>query len=190
MCDIYFTSQPQLDQHVAGRNHQRLAAGLPELKPGYYNEESHKWQRFPVDDEETEYSQQNLYNPESIDNPLWCDLCKVGAPSKPQMDMHVFGKSHRAKMKRSMGGVENDDLETIQKRVQLKDSILSKASKRGKPSDRHRKKPVDLSVFRTPSGQYYCAACNLSLNTEAQFGQHQVSKKHKQKESIRKSRKL
>ena len=23
-------------------------------------------------------------------------------------------------------------------------------------------------------GQYYCAACNVSLNSESQFGQHQV----------------
>ena len=58
------------------------------------------------------------------------------------------------------------------------------------------------------AGQYYCAACNLSLNSESQFGQHQVgqysavalesfvnklsfqtSKKHKQKEISRRSRK-
>lgn len=37
----------------------------------------------------------------------------------------------------------------------------------------------DLSIYRTPSGQYYCSACNLSLNSESQFTQHCDSKKHK-----------
>lgn len=62
--------------------------------------------------------------------------------------------------------------------------------------------PIDYSIYRTPSGrdsfsnvrtitrqiaqqtvsfagQYYCAPCNLSLNSESTFAQHVESKKHK-----------
>lgn len=36
--------------------------------------------------------------------------------------------------------------------------------------------------FRTPSGQYYCPVCNISLNSEHQFGEHKQSKKHRIRE--------
>ena len=111
-------------------------------------------------------------------------------------------------MKKSMGGLENDDLASISKRVKLKEDILT-ATSRIKPQGNLGKR-TDYSAFRTPSGQYYCAACNLSLNSDSQFGQHQVrpgldcedgrfsdlipflfqtSKKHKQREISQRSRK-
>merc|ERR1719392_364440 len=121
-CDLYFTSSTQLEQHQAGRNHVRLAAGLAGLKPGYFNQETKKWQRNPVE-VLSEESHQTLASvpAASLDlnsNKFFCDLCKVGAPSQSQIDMHLNGKNHRSKMKRSMGGVLNNDLDTIQKRVQ------------------------------------------------------------------------
>lgn len=39
----------------------------------------------------------------------------------------------------------------------------------------------DLSVYRTPSGSYYCPACNLSTNSEPQYRQHLTSKNHAKK---------
>lgn len=203
VCHIYFTSEPQLEQHLAGRNHQRLAVGLSGLKPGYYNDETHKWQRFPPNEEtgeSTEYSQQDMTYPSDGGNKLWCELCKVGAPTQAQMDMHLNGKSHRSKMKRGFEGVEPTDLETIKKRVRLKENILSKVSRKalmGRSDVRsrpfggggQRRRPQDLSAFRTPSGQYYCPACNLSVNSEPQFAQHQVSKKHKLADSAYKFKK-
>lgn len=42
------------------------------------------------------------------------------------------------------------------------------------------KKPrLDFSMYRTPSGKYYCSACNMTLNSDVQFAQHVESKKHK-----------
>eukprot|EP00092_Neocalanus_flemingeri_P036611 GFUD01039864.1.p1 GENE.GFUD01039864.1~~GFUD01039864.1.p1 ORF type:complete len:412 (-),score=121.55 GFUD01039864.1:60-1295(-) len=193
-CDLHFTSLSQLEQHITGRNHARLAAGLPGLKPGYFNQDSNKWQRNPLNEEIPEVPPNdseafNLQTTADLNSyKFFCDLCKVGAPSQSQIDMHLNGKNHKSKMKRSMGGVVNNDLETIQKRVQLKDNILSAVSKNKSPGNLVKRKP-DYSVYRTPSGQYYCAACNLSLNSESQFSQHQVSKKHKQKETVHKARK-
>jgi len=190
-CDLHFTSCIQLEQHQVGRNHARLAAGLQGLKSGYFNQETRKWQRHPVEAPEETHQSLAFVPPAPLDpntNKFFCDLCKVGAPSQSQIDMHLNGKNHKSKMKRSMGGVQNSDLETIQKRVQLKDSILSAVSKSKSVSSISKRTP-DYSVHRTPSGQYYCAACNISLNSESQFSQHQVSKKHKQRETLHKTRK-
>ena len=71
-----------------------------------------------------------------------------------------------------MGGLQNDDLASISRRLKLKEDILTAVSK-VKPQGNLSKR-TDYSAFRTPSGQYYCAACNLSLNSDSQFGQHQV----------------
>ena len=87
-----------------------------------------------------------------------------------------------------MGGLQNDDLASISKRVKLKEDILTAAASKTKPQGNLSKR-TDYSAFRTPSGQYYCAACNLSLNSDSQFGQHQTSKKHKQREISQRSRK-
>ena len=37
---------------------------------------------------------------------------------------------------------------------------------------------VDYSVFRTPSGQYYCQVCDLSVTSEVTLAQHFASKRH------------
>ena len=82
-------------------------------------------------------------------NKFYCDLCKVGAPNQPQMDMHLNGKSHKSKMSRSMGGLQNDDLEAISKRVKLKQDIMAAAKPKGQNKQQNR---TDYSSFRTPSG--------------------------------------
>ncbi|KAI0224902.1 hypothetical protein LSAT2_024117 [Lamellibrachia satsuma] len=47
------------------------------------------------------------------------------------------------------------------------------------------KKPcLDFSMYRTPSGKYYCSACNMTLNSDLQFAQHIESKKHKSSGSL------
>lgn len=51
------------------------------------------------------------------------------------------------------------------------------------------KQKKDYSIYRTPSGQFYCALCNLCVNSEQQFVQHIASRKHKLKESSAKGKK-
>lgn len=45
----------------------------------------------------------------------------------------------------------------------------------------HRRPPPkrDFSMYRTPSGKYYCASCNMTLNNETHFASHLEGKKHK-----------
>lgn len=42
---------------------------------------------------------------------------------------------------------------------------------------------TDYSVYRTPSGWYYCQLCNVTVNSEAQFIKHLESKKHLKRKS-------
>lgn len=37
---------------------------------------------------------------------------------------------------------------------------------------------LDYSIYRTPTGSYYCKTCNITLSTELMFVQHLGSKKH------------
>ena len=59
----------------------------------------------------------------------------------------------------------------------------SGAKKAKKSSDSAADCSPEMSIYRTPSGQFYCSPCNLSVNSESQFVQHRSSKKHKLKES-------
>lgn len=42
---------------------------------------------------------------------------------------------------------------------------------------------INLTVYRTPSGDFYCPTCNLTLNSEDQFKTHLKSKGHMKKYS-------
>jgi len=208
VCDLAFTSFSQVEQHLASKNHTRLASGLPGVKPSCFNKATGRWERSPPTDQEQQPapaptpSQPSTSSGSIVANEhnFYCQLCKVGAPSQTQMDMHLNGKNHKAKMKRSMGGVDNGDLAEIEKRVNLKESILAVVTKKATPvpvgKAKLKAKSIfpsaappppqqnnEFSQFRTPSGQFYCAPCNLSLNSTSQFQQHQVSKKHKMKEA-------
>ena len=98
---------------------------------------------------------------------LRCYMCNVCVTSEQQMTLHVNGTKHKKKVKQqeeaNKGEVANPE-----------DSILSSLSCTSIPK-------TDLSVFRTPSGFYYCNPCNLTLNSVVQFKQHLDSKKHKKK---------
>jgi len=204
-CDLAFTSLQQMEQHQAGKQHTRKAGGLPALRPGYYNKEEHRWEKVPPEEASTSSPSTSSSGPDN--HAFYCTLCKVGAPSQEQMAMHLQGKAHRGKMAKHMGGVENGDLEEIARRCRLKEGILAAVSTptssklpmktptvpskpptvSSKPSTIFPSQPSspseEFSQFRTPSGQYYCGPCNLSLNSLTQFQQHQGSKKHKQKEA-------
>ncbi|KAK6640456.1 hypothetical protein RUM44_012150 [Polyplax serrata] len=56
-----------------------------------------------------------------------------------------------------------------------RDNILETVIK----SEKRNISSSDLSIYRTPSGKYYCRSCNLTVNSQAQFIQHTESRKHK-----------
>ena len=117
----------EVEQHLAGKNHTRLAAGLPGLKPGYFNKATSKWERAPPEEhQETptpaptpSLPSTSLGSKVANEHNFYCQLCKVtccqfwfcllkiwkflkvGAPSQTQMDMHLNGKSHKVVLHRA-----------------------------------------------------------------------------------------
>ena len=187
-CDTVFTSHAHAQQHFSGRNHMRVMNGLSPLKAGYFNTRTGKWQRQPpADPALAEMSSPALPPPPSLPPPppppeesptksgdnsdqFSCTICGVTTTSQGQLDMHLNGKSHKTKA----------SLET----PNVPHSLPPKVEK--PPAEKAVKK--DYSIYRTPSGQYYCALCNLCVNSEQQFVQHMVSKKHKLKQSSAKAK--
>lgn len=91
--------------------------------------------------------------------PLRCDLCGVSANRQDQLETHKRGARH-LRMLRLSG-------------LPVPESVADNENASSVSE------PIDYSIYRTPSGQYYCAPCNLSLNSETTFAQHVESKKHK-----------
>ncbi|XP_063866285.1 zinc finger matrin-type protein 3-like isoform X2 [Scylla paramamosain] len=186
-CDLSFTSEQHAQQHYMGRNHQRVLHGLKPLKAGYYNKETGKWQRMPPDPRvSVERLGLNLEPPsedEGGDSPkkpldpdcvkargrFFCELCNVSATSQDQLDGHITGQRH-------LKAVRLHAKKTSATSTGPSDSILASVIK---ADEAKKTKSKDLSIYRTPSGKYYCSPCDLTLNSESQFAQHVESKKHK-----------
>ena len=75
----------KVEQHLAGKNHTRLAAGLPGLKPGYFNKATGKWERAPPEEhQETptpaptpSLPSTSLGSKVANEHNFYCQLCKV-----------------------------------------------------------------------------------------------------------------
>nr|CAI5868045.1 unnamed protein product [Callosobruchus analis] len=101
--------------------------------------------------------------PQAQQHRFTCDMCGVVATCQEQLDMHLKGQKHQKKL-RQLG------LSAPVAKESCVAAIGSSAI--DKTSD------VNLSVYRTPSGEYYCPHCNTTLNGEAPFRLHLKSKGH------------
>ncbi|XP_076680442.1 zinc finger protein 346 isoform X3 [Andrena cerasifolii] len=185
ICKTWFTSQTDATQHYAGKKHIRAANGGRRARPSKKSQNQSQYSQLdpsgrfgiglafqpevqstpaqPVVPEGTASvptpATGPIYTPPPYPTPLRCDLCGVSANRQDQLETHKRGARH-LRMLRLNGlpvpeaATENDTAPTT-------------------PG------PIDYSIYRTPSGQYYCAPCNLSLNSESTFAQHVESKKHK-----------
>ena len=95
-------------------------------------------------------------------NPFFCDVCRFNSTSQPQFDIHLAGKGHHFKLEK---------LKNLGPKASIEAPVVRKEN---------------YNIYRTPSGQYYCAVCNLCVDSDTQFGQHLDSKKHKQKHAASK----
>ena len=110
----------------------------------------------------------------------FCSICNVNATSQSQLDLHLNGRNHKLRSSKlkitdPYGGIQI---------IPPHPALPVKIQQDVKPP----KPKKDLSIYRTPSGQFYCAQCNCCVNSENQFVQHCASKKHKLKESSSKSK--
>ena len=125
---------------------------------------------------------------------FFCNVCGVAATSQGQLDMHINGRNHKARCaKMSITNYDQYTAMTAMAAAQATavpiSTPLLKIKAENETAAGKSKPKKDYSIYRTPSGQYYCALCNLCVNSEPQFVQHVASRKHKLKESSAKGQK-
>lgn len=184
ICKTWFTSQMDAAQHYAGKKHIKAAHGLSRSnQKKKANSQVEGSGRLivsfpqaeppaapipiaavpipvPVPVPEVAVSSPAVhYSQPVFTQTLHCDLCGVSANREDQLETHKRGARHLRMLKLNGLPVPESAQE-----AQTTPTIAG---------------PIDYSIYRTPSGQYYCAPCNLSLNSEITFAQHIESKKHK-----------
>uniref|UniRef100_A0A182Q8E4 C2H2-type domain-containing protein n=1 Tax=Anopheles farauti TaxID=69004 RepID=A0A182Q8E4_9DIPT len=100
------------------------------------------------------------------DTGTFCLICETSVTSRSEMLMHLKGAKHLKKA-RSMGVVVRTTP------FNASDTILRSLSVPARQTD--------WSLYRIPSGKFYCKTCNLIVADEKLFGQHWYGKKHKLK---------
>ncbi|XP_066597413.1 zinc finger matrin-type protein 3-like isoform X2 [Prorops nasuta] len=188
ICKTWFTSETDAQQHYAGKKHLRAAHGGPRPKSSKKSQNPFDQQldpsgRYgigmaftpevpPVPDTHTlvEPAMLSLSAPVAgsagapVDTPmtyamsLKCELCGISTNRHDQLETHKRGAKHLKMLKL--------------KGLQMTETVAA---------DEIVRASIDYSKYRTPSGQYYCAPCNIALSSEASFARHMESKKHKQK---------
>ncbi|XP_071440438.1 zinc finger matrin-type protein 3-like [Hetaerina americana] len=198
-CDLSLTSHLHAQQHYRGRNHQRVVNGLQPLRSGYYNKLTCKWQRFPPMEgvygsrpsepmfyhdllsselmvHSSEKPSEKREDPGVKRGRFFCELCNIGATSQGQLNIHFKGGKHK-KAERMLIQLnllmEDDDMV----KAPPADSILASVTTESEKPKKYTIK--DFSIYRTPSGRFYCQLCNLTVQSELQFIQHLDSKKHR-----------
>lgn len=110
----------------------------------------------------------------AIDASKYCEICDISVTSEMHMRLHLAGARHAKKL-RQLGEPPYSEAPHTLSQCIMEDppKIRPKcnATESGASS-------IDFSVFRTPSGQYYCQVCDLSVTSEITLSQHFASKRH------------
>lgn len=110
----------------------------------------------------------------AVDPSKYCEICDISVTSEMHMHLHLSGAKHAKKLRQlgeppyteaphTLSQCIMDDMPKVRPNVNATDSGTSS---------------IDFSVFRTPSGQYYCQICDLSVTSEITLSQHFASKRH------------
>ncbi|CAH1961847.1 unnamed protein product [Acanthoscelides obtectus] len=183
VCDLVLTGKLHAESHYMGKNHQKAMLGYKRpAGKGYYNAEG-KWVRQtsskkvlapgedtfgldfrkPIEASPTP-AVPTVSQPPAPQQHRWtCDMCGVVATCQEQLDMHLKGQKHQKKL-RQLGF-------SVPAAKEPNTAAVASAAT-DKTSD------VDLSVYRTPSGDFYCPHCNTTMNAEVPFRMHLKSKAH------------
>lgn len=126
-------------------------------------------------------AQLQILNAPAIELNKYCKLCDISVTSEMHMRLHLAGAKHAKKL-RQLGEPPYSEVphtlsqcileETTTKRPKNINTTIDGGSGGGGVN------ALDYSVFRTPSGQYYCQTCDLSVTSEVTLGQHFASKRH------------
>ncbi|KAL1465075.1 hypothetical protein WDU94_004670 [Cyamophila willieti] len=106
---------------------------------------------------------------------LYCDICDIQATDDGQYKAHLAGKKHIKNVNKLK--LVNPTAKIINP-MNSKDTVLDSVLKAPKVGEEQ-----DYSIHRTPSGNYYCKICDLTVNSVNQYSDHLESKKHKKKKA-------
>ncbi|XP_050299523.1 zinc finger protein 346-like isoform X12 [Anthonomus grandis grandis] len=200
ICDLDLTGRMHAESHYMGRNHQKALLGHKNPAGNGYYDADGKWIRIKshksksYDFEKGEDNFGLAFKPDGdpaariSDEPpskkkkkdpvnpkeFHCEVCNINTTCQEQLNTHFMGQKHVKKLKQL--GLENHTT----KRKSIEESVLV-ADFPTIPSVVALELNINVAAHRTPSGDYYCPTCNLSLNSEVQFLQHMKSKGHGKK---------
>ncbi|XP_057664151.1 zinc finger matrin-type protein 4 isoform X2 [Diorhabda carinulata] len=191
VCDLPLTGKMHAESHYMGKNHHKVIMGykMPAGR-GYYNDEG-KWVRsgpskkLELKDGEDTFGQDFRKDkieigvaaiPASVaqsqtQSKFHCSICNVGTTCQEQLDIHFHGQKHKKKL-RQLGIYDDSAGPQSTQRESAPDQVVT---------------DMNLSVYRTPSGDYYCPSCNLTLSSGIQFRLHIKGKQHIKKSSMKPS---
>lgn len=109
----------------------------------------------------------------SDDDALQCKLCNIKVTSAAQLTGHFQGAKHLKKLKASA------DPDSQSGPVPASETVLAAVNNTVTAND--------YSMFRTPSGSYYCNTCNMPMNNEVALAQHLSGKKHQKNSAVGKA---
>ncbi|XP_062716551.1 uncharacterized protein LOC115253715 [Aedes albopictus] len=109
------------------------------------------------------------------DSGVFCKVCQIAVTSAAVMETHLKGVKHLKKLK-SIGRMPppSRNSSSSAKGGCNAETILA-ALTSPQPAQ------MDWSLYRMPSGKYYCKTCNCIMADEKLFSQHWYGKKHKLK---------
>ncbi|XP_077998345.1 zinc finger matrin-type protein 3-like isoform X2 [Glandiceps talaboti] len=187
ICGVSFNSPTQAQSHYQGKNHAKKQKSLQMTTNN----------NTPVD----------VTTPKATKK-LLCFVCNVTLNSEAQLESHIKSYKHQQKVlqekrgtKALQGrwgstngasphsihpptngtgngipvGIRIVPQNTLPNQHGIFTSLSPPPAKKAPP------RPKDLAMVMTPSGKFYCACCDLMLNSEVQYRQHLQSKKHRAK---------
>ncbi|EDW00456.1 GH11857 [Drosophila grimshawi] len=201
LCDLALTSMTHARQHYAGRKHQLVEQRRSRPSgAGFYNAEGN-WVRTGTKAEvvaddgrfgigelfvkaavvtDLQYmasdivesncngDQQLEAKTPALDESLTCKICKISVTSASQIKMHLDGAKHQKNLRKQ--NLEDDA--TTPALCGAPEHTLSTAAPVVTDVD------GELSMYRTPSGSYYCKLCNKAMNHIFILQQHLQGKRH------------
>ncbi|CAB3360952.1 Hypothetical predicted protein [Cloeon dipterum] len=200
-CNVSFVNPNQATQHFMSRNHSRKMRGLdPPKNAKYYNPNTCEWQAkpmaLPAEDLTGRFGIGSEFS-RPLDSPpfvsstskappdkslkVYCDVCDCFTTSEEQMQNHLKGSRHQKKWAAKQKAQANLPQGIFLEEAAPKEPSINAVIKELKQVGKKAAAATDMSNYRTPSGNYYCSICNLSVNSESQFKSHSDSKKHKAK---------
>ncbi|CAG5092174.1 Similar to znf346: Zinc finger protein 346 (Xenopus laevis) [Cotesia congregata] len=197
VCKTWFTSQTDAAQHYAGKKHIRATTGAPKQKTHKKNSNQGPLDptgRFGIGTgfqagvPAVPAPPVPAVAPPIVPAPVPLapvppvPVCEVAVDSPPVMvDGFASGAtSYGMALRCDLCGVSANRLEQLEThRRGARHLKMMRMSGLAPPESMQEPATIDYSIYRTPSGSYYCAPCNKSFTSENSFGQHVESKKHK-----------